>query len=325
MEGNKNRTSLFVALLVGGLLAAVQWHVSPPMLLAERYLPHSGWVEVVLLAAYAAWLYRKMVSPAGHPVFRRVAWRLFSAAFFGQLLLGLMGATRCLMTGQLHLPIPSLIALGPLYRGGGYFMLLLFLMTVALVGPAWCSHLCYVGSWDDAFATRKRRPSTLPPWLPLARGAWALTMLAGALGLGRMDLPPSLAMGLAAATGLLGVALMGLVSRRLGLMFHCTFFCPIHLLATLLGRLNPFRLRIRSGCNQCGLCSLRCRYDALSKSHLQRRRVGLSCTLCGDCLPTCRDGHLAYYFPGLSPSRSRELFLVLVVVLHAVFLGLARI
>ncbi len=198
MERSSKHAALFVALLVGGPLAVVQWRSAPPMLLAERYLPHSGWAEVVLLALYAAWLFGKMVRQNGHPHYRRLAWRLFSAVFFGQLVLGLIGATRCLMTGQLHFPIPALIALGPLYRGGGYFMLMLFLVTVALVGPAWCSHLCYAGSWDDAFATRQRRPTTMPRWLPMARLAWAMALLTGAWTLGRLALPPWLAIALAA-------------------------------------------------------------------------------------------------------------------------------
>ena len=45
------------------------------------------------------------------------------------------------MTGKLHLPVPALIVAGPVYRGSVGFMLILFLCTILLVGPAWCSHL----------------------------------------------------------------------------------------------------------------------------------------------------------------------------------------
>ena len=51
--------------------------------------------------------------------------------------------------GEMHLPVPALILAGPLYRGEGFFMLFLFLSTVLIVGPAWCSWLCYVGAWDN--------------------------------------------------------------------------------------------------------------------------------------------------------------------------------
>ncbi len=294
------------------------------MLLAERFVPGSGWVEIALLAIYAGWLYGRMTDPVRQPVARRWAWRLFSVVFYGQLVVGLLGVERCLMTGKLHFPIPALIAVGPLYRGSGYFMLGLFLMTVLLVGPAWCSHLCYLGSLDDYLATR-RRPARLARWVPWARLGWAVVVLAGAWWLGRQGFPVVYAIVGAATLGIVGVAIMVAVSRPLGLMFHCTLFCPIHVLATILGRINPFRLEVGDGCTRCGICTLHCRYDALQPHHLERCKVGLSCTLCGDCLSSCRDGHLAYRFPGMGPIRSRELFLLLVVVLHGVFLGLARI
>ncbi len=312
-------------LLVGSLLAMVQWKVRPPMLLAERFLPGSGWVEAALLALYAAWLVRRMQDPRGHPVWRRRVWRLFSAVFFGQLLLGILGVERCLMTGTLHFPIPALIAAGPAWRGGGFFMLGLFLTTVVLVGPGWCSHLCYLGSWDDAASLARRRPRLLPPWTRWAKFLWAAAVIGGAWLLGRSGLPGTAAVVAAATLGIGGVAVMLLLSRRWGAMVHCLFFCPIHVLATALGRLNPFRIRIDSACTFCGACTLACRYDALQPGDLRRNRVALSCTLCGDCLPSCRDGHLAYRFPGLTPARSRTLFLVLTVSLHALFLGLARI
>ena len=325
MVREAKRTGLVAGGLVAALLGIVQWNVRPPMLLAERYWTGAGWVEVVLLAIYAGWLYRWMADPSGHPLARRWLWRFFSLVFYGQLILGMLGVERCLMTGKLHFPIPALIAVGPLYRGGGYFMLGLFLMTLLLVGPAWCSHLCYLGSWDDFFATRRRRPALLARWVPWARLGWATVVLGGAWWLGRLGVSTMYAIVGAAALGLVGVALMLSVSRKLGLMFHCTLFCPIHAVATILGRINPFRLEVGGGCTQCGVCTLHCRYDALRPHHLERGKVGLSCTLCGDCLQSCRDGHLTYRFPGMGPVRSRELFLVLVVVLHGVFLGLARI
>ncbi len=325
MRRGVKRTGWVVSLLVAALLGIVQWKVRPPMLLAERFVPGAGWIEIAFLSVYAAWLYRRMVDPQRQPKARRLVWRLFSVVFYGQLVLGLLGVERCLMTGKLHLPIPILIAAGPLYRGGGYFMLGLFLMTVLLVGPAWCSHLCYLGSWDDYFATRRRRPANLARSVPWVRLGWAVAVLGGAWWLGRQGFSTAYALTAAAALGVGGVLLMVVVSRQLGLMFHCMLFCPIHVLATILGRLSPFRLVVGAGCTRCGICTLHCRYDALQPHHLERCKVGLSCTLCGDCLESCREGHLSYRFPGLGPNRSRELFMLLVVVLHAVFLGLARI
>jgi len=52
--------------------------------------------------------------------------------------------------------------------------------------------------------------------------------------------------------------------------------------------------------------------------------VGRSCTLCGDCLGGCRSQQLEYTFGPFRGERVRSIFLVLIVCLHAVFLGVAR-
>ena len=114
-------------------------------------------------------------------------------------------------------------------------------------------------------------------------------------------------------------------SRRTGSMVHCTVYCPIGLLAGTLGKLSPFRLRIlKDACTDCGACTLTCRYDALRPEDIRARRPGLSCTLCGDCLAACAGRFIEYRLPGLSAARARTVFLVLIVSLHAVFLGVAR-
>lgn len=83
-------------------------------------------------------------------------WLMFSGVFFAQLVLGLLGAERFLMTGNLHLPVPAVILAGPLCRGEGFFMLILFLCTVLIVDPAWCGWLCYIGAWDNVAASARR-------------------------------------------------------------------------------------------------------------------------------------------------------------------------
>ncbi|MEW6756281.1 MAG: 4Fe-4S binding protein, partial [Candidatus Latescibacterota bacterium] len=162
-------TAAFLLTLV--LLAVIQLGVERPMLLLERFLPGSGWLEVAGLAAWAAWVTEKMLVRRQSARWRRRVWGLFSLVFFAQLVAGLAGAERFLMSGELHLPVPALILAGPLYRGQGFFMLVLFAVTVLLVGPAWCSHLCYIGAWDSAAAHRLRRPRPLPPWRHGVRAA----------------------------------------------------------------------------------------------------------------------------------------------------------
>jgi polyferredoxin len=246
--------------------------------------------------------------------------------FYGQLALGLAGLDAFLMhPGKLHFPIPALIVAGPLFRGERFFMLALFLSTVVLVGPAWCSFICYQGSWDLEAARRTRRPRTLPGPKTALRVAMLLIVVGTTLALRLLGAPLPLAGALALLFGLVGVGLMLLWSRRIGTMAHCALYCPVGLLATWLGKLSPFRVRIGAGCDACGRCTLACRYDALRLDDVRAGRVGAGCTLCGDCMASCPGAQLGYRFPGLSSARARALFVVLVVALHAAALGLARV
>ncbi|MEW5775063.1 MAG: 4Fe-4S binding protein, partial [Thermodesulfobacteriota bacterium] len=147
-----------------GLVLAARAKSPVAVLLADRFWPGWGWLEAVGLAAYAGWLCDGLLDPARSARWRLRAWGLFSLAFFGQLGLGLAGFEDFLMTGDLHLPVPALIVAGPLYRGGGLFMLILFASTVALAGPAWCSWLCYVGAWDGWAASGRKPSGPLPAW-----------------------------------------------------------------------------------------------------------------------------------------------------------------
>jgi len=317
--------SLFAAMLTFLGLAIVQLKVPSPMLLAERFFPGAGWLEASLLAVYAGFAAGAMLVPGRSPVVRRRIWTLFSAVFFGQLALGLAGFDRFLMTGKLHLPVPALIAAGPLFRGEGLFMLILFGVTVLLVGPAWCSHLCYIGAWDSGMAGARKRPAEIPAWVRRARMILAGLVMASAYVMGKAGVPVLWAVWLAAGFGLAGVAIMATLSRRFGVMTHCAGWCPMGLVAGLFGKLSPWRLRIREGCTSCGACSMACRYDALRPGDLAARRPGVSCSLCGDCLERCPRKEMELTVFGRGGPGARAAFVTLAVALHAVFLGVARL
>ncbi|OIO01935.1 MAG: 4Fe-4S ferredoxin [Desulfovibrionaceae bacterium CG1_02_65_16] len=322
------RTETAAFLLTGALLAVARAKAAVPVLLADRFLPGSGWLELLMLAAYAAWLAGRFLDPQGHRRLRPRVWALFSAVFFAQLALGLSGLTDLLMTGRLHLPVPALIAAGPIYRGGGLFMPILFGVAALLLGPAWCSHLCYIGAWDDVAS----RQGPTPPrqlsrrWIIGGRLATLVIACGGALILRLTGAPLALAVALASILGLIGVGVMLLASRRMGAMVHCTAFCPMGLVGNILGRLSPWRMRMRQDrCTRCGVCARACRYGALTPLDIAAARPGLSCTLCGDCVCACPHDALHYRLPGLPPATARAAFVTLAAVLHAVFLGVARI
>ena len=311
--------------IAAGTLALVRAKAPVPLLLADRFFPGSGMAEITLLGLYAAWLTGRMLDAGRTGPIRSRYWAAFSLVFFGQLALGLAGVSRMLMTGALHLPVPALIVAGPIYRGEGLFMPILYLATLLLVGPAWCSHLCYIGAADDACARLGRKPPRqLPGRLVWWRLGSLLLVAGGAWGLRAMGARPVTAVTGAAVFGLAGLGVMLFVSRRMGVMIHCTMFCPIGLVGNLLGKASPWRIRIAPGCDGCGRCSRACRYLALTPADLARGRPGISCTLCGDCTGACPSGRIGFRFPGLTPETARRSFFVLVVALHAVFLGVAR-
>ncbi len=286
--------SLAAFVITAALLGMVHFRISPPMLLLERFVSGAGLFEIAVLSLYAAWITRKFLQSRSSAGLRLRIWLFFSVVFFAQLGLGLAGIEQCLMTGKLHLPIPALILAGPIYRGSGFFMPLLFVSTVMLAGAAWCSHLCYLGSWDNALA-RTTRPAENPRNWKLVRWGLAAAIVLGAGILRILGMSGTAAAAVAFAYGLGGLLIMGFVSRKRGTMVHCTLYCPIGLLANGIGRINPFRVRFQSSCDGCGACRLACHYNALTQGDIKARRTGISCTLCGDCLPACSKNALGYF------------------------------
>jgi len=307
------------------LLVPVQVFPKLPLLLAERFYTGAGWAQIMAMSIYAGLLAGRMADPMTARRLRPRIWLLFSLVFFLQLFLGLAGIEKLLMTGKLHLPVPALIVAGPIYRGSDFFMPILFTITALLVGTAWCSHLCYIGAWDDFCSRGRKEPAQLPGRWSRVRHGILFLVVAVAILLRHFAVGRQTALMLAAVFGLAGVGVMLAASRRLGLMAHCTAFCPVGLVGNWLGRLSPWRMRIDAGCTACMQCRRVCRYSALERDNILKRQVGWSCTLCGDCVSACHSGQIGYSLPLLGKDRARAVFIVLITSLHAVFLAVARI
>jgi polyferredoxin len=194
-----------------------------------------------------------------------------------------------------------------------------------LTGPAWCSFLCYIGSWDNSLAKRTKLPKPLTEKKTLIRILLFSLVAVTALVFRVLGVSGSIATGLGLTFGIIGVGVMVAVSRKKGVMVHCVSYCPIGLAANWLGRLSPFRIRINASCTDCMACRSSCRYDALNRPDIIKRQPGLTCTLCGDCIGTCQENALQYRFLRLKSQTARTLFYVLIVSFHAVFLGVARL
>lgn len=294
------------------------------MLIAERFWKGTGWIQLTLIAFYGAFVAYKMQYPKNVPQWRRITWTLFSVVFFSQLILGLSGAEKFLMTGKLHLPIPMMILGGPVNRMQLSFMPILFISTIVLTGPAWCSQLCYWGAMDSLAARGKTKVAKLKH-----RGAIKSTILilviTAAIALRLFNVSPLLSTIIAIAFGVIGIGVMIFFSQKKKKMVHCTLYCPIGTIVNLAKPVNPFRMYIDSNCDMCMKCTSYCKYDALNIQDISNKKPGFNCSYCGDCLTACHKNSINYKFLNLSPQTSRNLYLFLTISLHATFLALAKI
>ncbi|MDX9880650.1 MAG: 4Fe-4S binding protein [Prolixibacteraceae bacterium] len=325
MLNKKLRLPAAVFLFVFFLLGMVQWKMADnPILIAERFWKGAGWVQLGLIALYGAFVAWKMQDPTNVPQWRRITWTLFSIVFFAQLGLGLLGAEKFLMTGKLHLPIPMMIVAGPLHRMQLSFMTILFISTIILTGPAWCSHLCYFGAMDNLAAQGRGKAAKLKNQRAI-KSTVLILVVAAALGLRWFNVPTLATTLIAVAFGLTGIGVMIFFSRKHKKMVHCTLYCPIGTVVNLTKPVNPFRMYIDLNCDLCMKCTSYCKYDALGVRDIKNKKPGFNCTLCGDCLTACRHNSIKYKFFNLSPQASRNLYLFLTISLHAAFLALAKI
>lgn len=315
-----------VFVFVVSILGIVQVKLDHPMILLERFVRNGGWLEILVIGLYGAFLAYKMQSPEHSARWRLLSWNIFSVVFFAQLLLGLAGFEKFLMTGELHLPVPMMILGGPVYRGELSFMTILFVSTVVLTGPAWCSHFCYFGSIDNYFAVR-RKPGRRPVrYLRLFKFSMLVMIILTILVLRWLKVDLLTAVILAGGFGIAGLFIIVVFSRRKGKMIHCLAWCPIGTIVNYSRFVNPFRMVIdQDSCTLCNVCTTHCRYDALNRSDIERGKPAITCTLCGDCVSSCHAGSIKYKFFRLSPDAARKFYLFLTISVHVVFLALARI
>jgi ferredoxin len=316
--------SVYSFILTCLVLAVVQWKVERPMLMAERFIPGTGWIEILLIGIYAAWITGKMLDTATSAKWRRITWTVFSIVFFGQLALGLAGYERFLMTGKLHLPVPLMILSGPIFRGSISFMPVLFLSTILVSGPAWCSQLCYFGALDNIAARGKTEFKPVRNKF-LIKHLLLLAIILVTILLRITGMDAKLTTAIASGFGVLGIGVIIVLSRQKGKMIHCILWCPIGTVVNYLKLVSPFRMYIDDSCTDCMACTRFCNYDALGQTDILNRKPGITCTYCGDCLNSCRTESIRYKLLSMGSAQARSTWIVLTISLHAIFLALARI
>ena len=231
---------------------------------------------------------------------------------------------------QLKLDNPIII-LERFIKGGGWLeifvisiMTILFLSTIVLSGPAWCSHLCYFGALDGLAACGKTEKGKIKNKLAI-KYTLLLFIIVITLILRWLRIPilvPTIA---AIAFGVLGIMIILILSARKGKMYHCVLYCPVSTVVNYLRFINPFRLYIDKNCTLCMKCTSYCKYDALNIENIKRNKPAVTCTLCGDCLVSCKENSIKYRFLIFNPEASRNLYLFITISVHAIFLALARI
>ena len=78
MNFKQHRVPLIVFFLTFTLLAFVQVKVERPMILAERFLKGGGWLEIIVISCYGAFVVYKMQDPLNIPKWREITWTIFS-------------------------------------------------------------------------------------------------------------------------------------------------------------------------------------------------------------------------------------------------------
>lgn len=298
-------------------------------LLLERYLPVFGSVQIFAAAWYGAFLGGKLVDPKTTRRFRRIAWIFFGLVFFAQFFLGVLGVKGMLMTGKLHAPIPACIVFAPIFRDSMSMMPIIVLAATLLTGGVWCSMFCYFGPFDSlAAGVTGTRP--LPAWMVfLFRRGRALVLVTGSLAafvLRAFGVGAANAVAIAVAYGILSLLIMAVFSRRYRAMAHCAAFCPMGLVVSLLGRLSPWRVCVRTeSCDNCGACEKICSYRAINHESRAGGKTLPHCALCRDCITVCRNRALFIRFPGLSPGSAWIAFAGLTTVLHVIFFSVAMV
>lgn len=347
---------LAVFLFVTFILSMMELKMETSMLMINRFIPGAGWIQIALLASYGAFLVYKMQDADKSAVWRKWSWLLFSLVFFTQFALGILADERFLMTDKLHLPVPFMIAAGPVYRAQMTIMPILLLSSILISGPAWCSHYCYFGAWDGLMASSKAKKSSGKLRLndrnkekekekekegirsegELHRGepvrqkwAWKMTffvliiLFAWVFRMFNLKGLQTLIPALVLAGFSIGIMIF--ISRKRQKMVHCVAFCPIGTLVNIGKYISPFRMKIESSCTSCMRCIPTCPYDALNVKDIKAGKPGITCTLCGDCVSSCDVSAIQYRFFRMSPKAARNLYLVVTISVHVLCMGLARL
>jgi polyferredoxin len=216
-----------------------------------------------------------------------------------------------------------------------------WLSMVVLFGRGFCGWICFFGGLDQGCAAlSRRRIFKLGKWERWARlFPYALVLLlilvavvalyplycAWICPLRLLYDPPEVTTSLdwlAAVifvTGGMGLMVVGpLVTRK---RFHCSYFCPLIPMNSLVGLVSPFRVKVdRSKCNDCKICIRTCPHSAMTEESLAKGTVTIECSRCGKCMQECPQGAIDFKLIGTNMG-ARPAFVALAVTFSLMLTG----
>jgi polyferredoxin len=228
---------------------------------------------------------------------------------------------------QLLLPVflkktlifPAKILGGP--YGGFLPIFLLWLVSVIALGKGWCSWGCFFGGIDEGFSKilKKKKINSEKIGNRLRYLSFSVLFVSSIFALILMEpfycswLCPlklvteyvemnnikSYIQGFIFLT--LGILLLFLLPLLMKKRAHCGLFCPLGALQSILGNINPYRVRIdKSKCLECGKCKRICPTFSITDENIREGKISITCTRCGLCMDSCPNDAINYHLLGVN-------------------------
>lgn len=221
------------------------------------------------------------------------------------------------------------------YYGGFSQIFFMWLISLITLGRGWCSWGCFYGGIDEGFSKigkRKIIPSKkIKPWLRFIPFivltviiVWSFIVMSPVYC--QWLCPLKLVTEYVEITNFktyiqaiifitLGMSLLFILPILTKKRTHCAFFCPLGAFQSLLGKINPFRIKIdKDKCIKCGKCIDVCPVMAINSDLLEKGNVSMTCTKCGKCIEKCPSNAIDFHllgkplFPGKSENKVINIF-----------------
>jgi Fe-S-cluster-containing hydrogenase component 2 len=208
---------------------------------------------------------------------------------------------------------PTKLTGGP--YGGFYPILFMWLLSVVTLGRGFCSWGCFYGGIDEGFSKifyKEKIPTKNmnPKWKILNFAVLIVVVFWAFLAMEpvfcRWLCPLKLVTEHVEITNFtvyiqtiifvtLGMGLLVVLPVLTKKRIHCSLFCPLGAFQSIVGLINPYRVRIdKQKCNECGICQKVCPSFAITEENIKKKKMSITCTRCGECMDACPQEAINY-------------------------------